>query len=328
MTPIAFIYPGQGSQRVGMGAALRASDPELYDSWLEAAEAATGMPLRRYIADGPIDTLTRTDVAQPALLALSLALTEAARRVGLEPAFVAGHSLGECTAAVAAGALSSDDGLRFVAERGRLMAEVQAARPGGMGAILGLAPTHVRALCEASGGVEVANLNAPSQVVIAGEEADVERALVAARTAGAARAVRLQVGAAFHNSAMDPVRERISRTASLIEWHDPRVPLVANVSGAALRRAEELRSALISQITSEVRWIDCVRTIVEAGCRTFVELGPGRVLCGLVRQIERSAEVIAAESPEVLESLASRLGVRPRRALITTSSPIEGVAHV
>lgn len=306
MTALAFVYPGQGAQRVGMGAALKASDPDLFDSWFAAAETASGLPLRRFALKGPREMLTRTDVAQPALVALSLALTEVAQRSGLRPTFVAGHSLGEYTAAVVAGALRPIDGLRLVAERGRLMAAVQAAAPGGMGAIVGLPVPAIRELCARVGGVAVANLNAPRQVVVSGAIAAVAKVLAAAHEAGASQTIRLEVGAAFHSTAMESVRDQLGLTAADLSWRVTSVPLVTNVSGAVVSSGSDVRTALIHQITNEVRWIDCVRTIIDAGCRTFLELGPGRVLSSLVRQIEPAAEVIAADRPDALTALAGR----------------------
>jgi [acyl-carrier-protein] S-malonyltransferase len=301
---LAFLYPGQGSQQVGMGADLREAERELFDRYLGAAEEASGLPLREYSLDGPIETLTRTDVAQPALFALSLAITEAARGLGLRPDFVAGHSLGEYTAAVAAGALPLEDGMRLVSLRGRLMNEAQVERPGGMAAVLGLEAEQVEQLCvqaSEAGVVAAANFNAPTQIVVSGEEAGVERLIELAEQAGAGKVVRLQVGAAFHSVLMEPVQRQMAVAMESADWNDPQVPLVSNASGTIARAAEEVRQALVDQIASPVRWVDCVRTLDQAGCRRYLELGPGRVLTGLVRQIlGRETDVSAADSPERL----------------------------
>jgi [acyl-carrier-protein] S-malonyltransferase len=309
MTGVAFLYPGQGSQRVGMGAEIVKSNPELFERYLALTDAAAGLPIRQYCLAGPIESLTETQVAQPALFAVSLAMTEVARAAGLRPDWVAGHSLGEYTAAVASGALSLDDGVRLVAERGRLMAGIQAERPGAMAAILGLSIDAVRDLCSQaseSGVVAPANLNTSSQIVASGEEAGVEKLLELARESGAEKAVRLQVGAAFHSELMRPVQARMAEAMETITWRDPDVPLVSNASGQLARTAGEVRQALIAQIASPVLWVDCVQTLMEAGCTTLLELGPGRVLTGLVRQINPDADVFAADSPQKIATFAQQ----------------------
>jgi [acyl-carrier-protein] S-malonyltransferase len=295
---------------VGMDAALREIDAELLDEYLGRADEASGLPVSRLTAEGPIEELTRTDVAQPALFSLSLALAEVARDAGLSPDFVAGHSLGEYTAAVVSGALDPADGLPLVCQRGRLMAEIQSDRPGAMAAVLGLSAEDVEGLCvraSEAGLVGPANLNSPSQIVVSGEEAGVERLISLAKEGGAKRALRLQVGAAFHSELMTPVQERLGKTMNELSWNDPEPPLVANWSGEAASSGEEVHHALVAQIASPVRWVECVQTLVDAGCTHFVELGPGRVLTGLVRQIAGDeVEAVAADSPATLEELAAR----------------------
>lgn len=302
---IAFLYPGQGSQRVGMGAALQQSAPELFARYLDEADQVSGLPIRQYSLEGPIEELTRTQVAQPALFALSLALTEAARAAGLRPEFVAGHSLGEYTAAVASGALSAAQGMALVCERGRLMAQIQAKSPGAMAAVIGLPAEVLQGVCDAAtaeaGMVRLANVNSPTQIVVSGTDAGVERAIELADQAGAEKAVRLQVGAGFHTPLMGTVQTRLAQVMAMLDWHDPGTPLVANVSGALCTSASEVRQALVEQITRPVQWVACIRTLIQAGCTTFLELGPGRVLSGLVRQIDRQVEASAADSPRKIE---------------------------
>jgi len=304
---LAFLFPGQGSQKVGMAAGLAATDRELIEGGLERADSASGLPISRLVEEGPAEELTRTDVAQPALFSVSLAVADIARELGVRPAFVAGHSLGEYTAAVVAGALDRDSGLSLVCLRGQLMAASQTERPGAMAAIIGLPAETVEELCaraSEAGHVSPANVNSPKQIVASGEEAGIERLLELATEAGAARALRLQVGAAFHSELMKPTQSRLAETMSLLSWRDPDTPLVANCSGAILSTGVEIQDALVTQIASPVLWLDCIRTLREAGATTFLELGPGRVLSGLVRQIDPEAEIANADSREALAAFA------------------------
>ncbi len=290
-----------------MGRTLREAEPDLYDRYLGLAEQASGLPIRELSLEGPIQELTRTEVAQPALFALSLALAEVARAAGLRPSLVAGHSLGEYTAAVAAGALSVVEGMALVCERGRLMAAIQDQSPGSMAAIIGLAPDRLAQLCDTAseaGLVSLANLNSPTQIVVSGESAGVERLVELATEAGADKAVPLEVGAAFHSALMEPVRAGLAETMRTMSWSDLEVPLVTNASGRPVSAAQDVRDALIAQIASPVRWMDCVRTIAGC-CDGFVELGPGRVLSGLVRQVAPDLQGGAADSPARLSALAA-----------------------
>lgn len=304
MGQTAFIFPGQGSQRPGMGAELRAERPERWEHFFGLADEASGLPVGRLALEGPEDELTRTDVAQPALFALSLALAEAAGEAGLQADFVGGHSLGEYTAAVAAGALELEEGMSLVARRGRLMAEVQSVTPGGMAAIIGLDRQAVEDLCRAAGEVEVANLNSPQQIVVSGEVAAVQRVIDLASEAGARQAVRLPVGAAFHSRMMEPVQRELAEAMQRVGFADPRVPMISNASGELVDSGDGIRQALIDQIASAVQWVRCVETLRANGVSRFVELGPGRVLSGLVRRIDRDLEAVAADSEAKLRELS------------------------
>ena len=291
-----------------MGSELRSERPELFDRYFGLANEASGLPVDSLALEGPIEELTATEVAQPALFALSLALTEVADELGLTARLVAGHSLGEYTAAVAVGALGLEAGMRLVAKRGRLMAEIQSSTPGTMAAIVGLDRDTVQSICaEASelGQVGPANLNGPRQIVVSGEERAVASAVQLADAAGAKRAMRLQVGAAFHSPMMKPVQRQLAEDMKALKFSDPHAPIVANATGHLVRTGDEVRRALIDQIASPVQWEDSVRTLVANGCRTFLELGPGRVLSGLVRQIDRGLEVVAADSLTKLAEFAA-----------------------
>jgi [acyl-carrier-protein] S-malonyltransferase len=314
MGDLAFLFPGQGSQQVGMGSALRSERRELFDRYFGLADEASGLPVGRLALEGPIEALTATEVAQPALFALSLALTGVAEELGLTPRSVAGHSLGEYTAAVAVGALRLEDGTRLVAERGRLMAEIQSSTPGTMAAIIGLDRDAVERICaEAAplGQAGPANLNGRRQIVVSGEEQAVERVVELAESAGAKRAIRLQVGAAFHSPMMEPVQRQLAEVMEAVAFSDPQVPIAANATGRLVRTGGEVRRALIDQIATPVQWVGCVHALVANGCDTFLELGAGRVLGGLVRQIDRRLEVAAAESVAKLSEFAA---ARPARS--------------
>jgi [acyl-carrier-protein] S-malonyltransferase len=313
MSKIAFLYPGQGSHRVGMGAEILEAHPEVMEGCFAAAQGASGLDIRTLCLEGPMEELTRTEVAQPALFSVSMAMTELAREAGVQPDFVAGHSLGEYTAAVAAGCLSAADGIALVSERGRRMADIQSERPGSMGAVIGLPAERVGELCAeasaiAAGSVVPANLNTPTQTVVSGVQAAVEKLLELAKEAGAEKAILLRAGAAFHSELMEPVRNALAETMAGLQWQDPKPPLVSNASAQVVDSAAGVREALTVQITSPVRWADCVRTLLDAGVTSFLELGSGRVLGGLVRQIEPEADVLSADSPKKLAKFLERAG--------------------
>ena len=311
MGKTAFLFPGQGSQKVGMGADLLEAKPDVYDRYLTLADEASGLPVRKLSLEGPIEELTSTDVAQPALFALSLGVNEVAQASGLTADFVAGHSLGEYTAAVVSGAIGVEEGMKLVAQRGRLMADIQSERPGAMAAIIGMPADRVSELCEQAsdiGEVGPANLNTPEQIVCSGEEAAVVKLLELAEQAGADKAIRLKVGAAFHSQLMEPVQRALGEVMDTLEWSAPGTPLVGNASGQVRSTGDEVHEALVAQIASPVLWVDCVETMVGNGCDTFLELGSGRVLTGLVRQINPDVQTFSADAPKKLDKFVERTG--------------------
>ncbi|HEY7097553.1 MAG TPA: ACP S-malonyltransferase [Terriglobales bacterium] len=287
---IAFLFPGQGSQSVCMGMELSEKYPAARRVFDEADDAL-GYKLSQLCFEGPEDQLRLTEITQPAILTTSVAAWRVLEERGLKPAFVAGHSLGEYSAHVAAGTLSFADAVRTVRNRGKYMQEAVPVGVGAMAAILGMHADKVVAVCEDAAQGEVcqaANLNSPEQVVISGNTAAVERATQLADERGAKRAKILPVSAPFHCSLMKPAQDRLAADLNNLSFADPRIPVVCNVDAALVTDAVHSRDALIRQVTSSVRWEQSMHLLIAQGVQTFVELGPGKVLCGLMRQIDRS----------------------------------------
>jgi [acyl-carrier-protein] S-malonyltransferase len=302
---IAFIFPGQGAHRVGMGRALAEAFPICRETFDEA-DAALGAPLSRIIFEGPEDQLTLTENTQPAILAVCTAAARLLASRGLVPAFMAGHSLGEYSANVAAGTFSFVDALRLVRRRGRYMQEAVPAGEGAMAAILGLDAEQVLQACrEAANGdvVSPANMNGAGQVVIAGGREAVARASDRARALGARRVIPLAVSAPFHCALMKPAEDRLAPELRAIQTQTPRVPIVANVDAEPKREAQAAIEALVQQVSAPVRWEAVVRRLASEGVTTYVEVGPGTVLSGLVRKIHREAVVVNFGSPDDLAAI-------------------------
>jgi [acyl-carrier-protein] S-malonyltransferase len=293
----AFIFPGQGSQYVGMGRAL-AQEHAVCRAVFAEADEALEEPLSRLCFEGPEDLLILTENTQPAILATSIAAYRLLVERGLRPDFVAGHSLGEYSAHVAAGTLAFADALRIVRRRGRYMQDAVPVGSGAMAAVLGLDAVRVAQACEEAAEGEVvspANLNMPGQVVIAGTKGAVERASARARALGAKRVMPLHVSAPFHCALMRPAEARLEPELRALPARDPRVPVIANVDATPKRTAAAAIDALVAQVSRPVRWEDVVRHLASEGVHTYVEVGPGHVLAGLVRKIDREARVYTTD---------------------------------
>ncbi|PYQ60262.1 MAG: [acyl-carrier-protein] S-malonyltransferase [Acidobacteria bacterium] len=309
---LAFVFPGQGSQKVGMVKAWADASPEARSTFEEADEAL-GFPLSRLCWEGPEEELNLTANTQPALVAASVAVLRALAAMApeLTPVAVAGHSLGEYSALVAAGALDFADALRLVRRRGELMQEAVPVGQGAMAAIIGLDPETIAGIAaEASGSGEkrevcaVANYNGPAQTVIAGDKVAIDRAVALAKERGARKATLLAVSAPFHSPLMRPAREGMTPLLAATPFKDPQVPVVTNVDAAPVTTGEAARDALVRQIDSPVRWVESVlRMETDFGVQTFVEVGPGNVLSGLTRRIVQSARATAISDPDHLRQL-------------------------
>lgn len=305
---IAFQFPGQGSQAVGMGASLADAYPEARDVF-HAADDALGFELSRLCWEGPEEKLKATENAQPALLVHGVAAARALAARGVAPVAAAGHSLGEFTAHVAAGSLSFVDAVRLVRVRGQAMARSGSEIPGTMAAVIGLDEAAIEELCTDSrrdGEVLVpANFNSPGQIVISGSTEAVHRAMAAAKERGARMAVELQVSGAFHSPLMGSAVSRLRDALADVEIRPATIPVVANVDARPVTAPDAIRARLVEQVTGAVRWTDCVLALRDLGARRFVEPGPGNVLTGLLRRIDRSLEGRAAGTAEQVEEVVA-----------------------
>ena len=306
MKKIAFMYPGQGSFEAGMGREIAEAVPEAMAVY-EAGSEAAGLDLKEICFHGPIEHLLDTKIQQPALVATSLAINEAIRARGLEPHFVVGHSVGEFAALGAAGSLSPAEAIALVRERGLAMAEAAEERPGSMAAILGLADDIVERLCGTIHNVWPANYNCPGQIVVSGEDSAVDECCTQAEQHGARRAVRLRVSGAFHSPLVGNAAAKLRPAIEKVPFKDPRAAFMSTVT-AKLEGADRYRELLVEQLTAPVRFTQAARELIGKGVTVFVEVGPGTVLSGLLKRIDRNVKIVAVSDLKGLASLDELAG--------------------
>lgn len=310
MGKTAFVFPGQASQYAGMGREARDAHPAAARVF-EQADAALGFDLSRMCFEGPEDALVLTENTQPAILTVSAAVWSVLNEAGVRPDFVAGHSLGEYSALVAAGAIGFEDAVTAVRLRGRFMQEAVPVGVGAMAALLGPDLAQVEEICDQVRGqltLAAANINCPGQIVIAGHREAVEQAVECAKGLGFRKAVLLPVSAPFHCELMRPAQERLEPELFKRTFNDPRVPLVSNVDAAVVADGVTARASLVRQVTAPVRWQASIEFLLEQGVDTFVEVGPKTVLSGMIRKINRDVRVLPAEKPAEIESVVNALG--------------------
>jgi [acyl-carrier-protein] S-malonyltransferase len=309
MGKVAFVFPGQASQYSGMGKELAEKYP-LARAVFDEADKALGFSVSKLCFEGTEDDLKLTANTQPAILTVSVAAGRVLAEKGILPDFVAGHSLGEYSALVAAGSMKFADAVKLVRKRGTYMQEAVPAGQGAMAAIMGLSPAVVQDACKRAAEGEIcspANLNSPEQTVISGHAGAVKRAVEIASQLGAKRSMVLPVSAPFHSALMMPAQEKLEEDLNAAAFEDLQVPLVTNVDADSIRQGEEARSALIRQVTMPVRWEESMRMLLDEGVNTFVEVGPGRVLTGLMRQIERSVATLNVEDEKSLQATVEKI---------------------
>ncbi len=302
---VAFCFPGQGSLEAGMGRELAEAVPEAMDVFARASEAS-GLDLMHLCFEAPEAELVETEVQQPALVATSLAVLEAIKSRGIKPDFVVGHSVGEFAALASAGALKVEEAITLVRERGLAMAEAAKLNPGSMAAILGLDDEVVEWICRRILNVWPANYNCPGQIVVSGEHLAVDEACQAAEAEGARRAVKLRVSGAFHSPLVARAADRLRPALGRVKFAEPTAPFMSTVT-ARIEEAKRMGPLLVEQLTAPVRFTQAAQALVREGAHTFVEVGPGNVLSGLVKRIDRNAKTISVSTPESLAKLEETL---------------------
>jgi len=309
MGKVAFVFPGQASQYPGMGKELAEKYPAAR-AVFEEADHALGFSISKMCFEGNEDELKLTANTQPAILTVSVAAYRVVAEKGLAPDYVAGHSLGEYSALVAVGALNFSDAVRLVRKRGQYMQDAVPAGQGGMAAIMGISPAVVQDACKRAAEGEIcspANLNSPEQTVISGHASAVKRAVEIASQLGAKRSMMLSVSAPFHSALMMPAQVKLEKDLRATSFADLQVPLVTNVDADTIRKGDEAREALIRQVTMPVRWEESMRLLLDEGVNTFLEVGPGKVLTGLMRQIERSVASLNVEDEKSLLATVEKI---------------------
>jgi [acyl-carrier-protein] S-malonyltransferase len=304
---VAFLFPGQGSQAAGMGKELASLYPVAQKTFQEADDAL-GFSLSQLCFEGPDEKLRMTEITQPAILTCSVAAARVLAEKGIAPQFVAGHSLGEYSAHVVAGTLSFADAVRTVRNRGKYMQEAVPAGQGAMAAILAMPIDQLQQVCaDAAQGevVQPANVNSPDQIVISGANAAVTRAAELAKERGAKRAIMLDVSAPFHCAMMQPAQDRLAKDLQTLTFSNPKVPVISNIDGEPKSAGDASRDALVRQVTGTVQWVGCVQKLIALGARTFVEVGPGKVLTGLMRSIDRAQAAMNVSDEASLQKAIS-----------------------